>query len=119
MPSHGPRCGVLRRGGIGRRGGAVGPRPPAPADAAVSVGPSGLALFAVSYRATLDDGARDEAAFAVPLDFSLTEGSQLVLPLQAASLSRYESLAPGVGAYPVLRRTASVAGSATVRRGAA
>ena len=55
----------------------------------------GLALFAVSYRATLDDGARDEAAFAVPLDFSLTEGSQLVLPLQAASLSRYEAIAPG------------------------
>ncbi len=42
----------------------------------------GLALFAVSYRATLADGARDEAAFAVPLDFTLTEGSQLVLPLQ-------------------------------------
>ena len=73
----------------------------------------GLALFAVSYRATLDAGARDEAAFAVPLDFSLTEGSQLVLPLQAASLSRYEAIAPGVGAYPVLRRTASVPGSGT------
>ena len=73
----------------------------------------GLALFAVSYRATLDDGARDEAAFAVPLDFSLTEGSQLVLPLQAAALSRYEAIAPGVGAYPVLRRTASVPGPGT------
>ncbi len=73
----------------------------------------GLALFAVSYRATLDDGARDEAAFAVPLDFSLSEGTQLVLPLQAASLSRYDALAQGVGAYPVLRRTASVPGPGT------
>jgi hypothetical protein len=73
----------------------------------------GLALFAVSYRTTLADGARDEAAFAVPLDFTLTEGSQLVLPLQNVPLHRYESLAPGVGAYPVLRRTASVAGSGT------
>ena len=71
----------------------------------------GLALFAVSYRATLADGARDEAAYAVPLDYTLTEGSQLVLPLAAATVSRYDALAPGVGAYPVLRRTASVAGS--------
>ena len=71
----------------------------------------GLALFAVSYRATLADGARDEAAFAVPLDYTLSEGSQLVLPLQAAPLRRYRALAAGVGAYPVLRRTASVAGS--------
>ena len=36
-----------------------------------------------------------------------------MLPLQAASLSRYEALAPGVGAYPVLRRTASVPGAGT------
>jgi hypothetical protein len=71
----------------------------------------GLALFAVSYRATLSDGARDEAAYAVPLDFSLTEGSQLVLPLHAASIKGYESLAPGVSAYPVLRRTANIPGS--------
>jgi hypothetical protein len=71
----------------------------------------GLALFAVSYRATLAAGARDEAAFAVPLDYTLSEGSQLVLPLAAAPLRRYRALAPGVGAYPVLRRTASVAGA--------
>jgi FtsX-like permease family len=71
----------------------------------------GLALFAVSYRATLADGARDEAAYAVPLDYTVTEGSQLVLPLSAAPVSRYDSLAPGTAAYPILRRTASVAGS--------
>ncbi len=71
----------------------------------------GLALFAVSYRATLADGARDEAAYSVPLDYTLTEGPQLVLPLAAAPMSRYDSLAPGTAAYPILRRSASVAGS--------
>src|SRR5207248_10490782 len=38
----------------------------------------GLALFAASYRATLERSARDEEAFAVPLDYTLSEGSQLV-----------------------------------------
>lgn len=73
----------------------------------------GLGLFAASWRATLDQGARDEAAFAVPLDFSVIEGSRLVLPLEAGSLRRYEALAPGVRAFPVLRRTAAVAGLGT------
>jgi ABC-type antimicrobial peptide transport system permease subunit len=73
----------------------------------------GLALFAASYRATLQDGARDEAAFAVPLDYTLSEGPGLVLPLDAARLSRYDQIAPGVSAYPVLRRTATVAGAGT------
>jgi hypothetical protein len=71
----------------------------------------GLALFAVSYRATLAAGARDEAAYAVPLDYTVTEGRQLVLPLAAAPLSRYDAIEPGTAAYPILRRTASVAGS--------
>jgi hypothetical protein len=70
----------------------------------------GLALFAASWRATLDDGARDKAAFAVPLDVTVDEGSRLVLPLDAAPLPRYEALGPGVRAYPILRRNANVAG---------
>jgi hypothetical protein len=68
----------------------------------------GLALLATAYRATLDGGARDEAAYQVPLDFSVTEGSRLVLPLEAAPLGRYRSLARDVGAYPVVRRFADV-----------
>ena len=36
-----------------------------------------------------------------------------MLPLDAASLRGYEALAPGVLAYPVLRRTANVAGAGT------
>src|SRR5262249_24010515 len=72
----------------------------------------GLGLFAASYRATLEDGDRDEAAYAVPLDYTLSEGPRLVLPLDAAPLSRYQQIA-GVYAYPVLRRTAAVAGAGT------
>ena len=71
----------------------------------------GLALFAAGYRSTLEQGARDEAAYAVPLDFSLTEGSRLVLPLDAAPTTAYTRLAPGTHVYPVLRRTATVPGS--------
>jgi hypothetical protein len=70
----------------------------------------GLALFATTYRATLRAGARDEAAFAVPLDYTLTTGPRLVRPLDAAPVRSYERLAGGVHAYPVIRRTAEVAG---------
>jgi hypothetical protein len=72
-----------------------------------------LAFFAASYRATLSTGAREEAAFAVPLDFALSEGARLVLPLDAAPLERYRRLAPGTQAYPVVRRSASVAALGT------
>ena len=71
----------------------------------------GLALFAAGYRSTLVQGARDEAAYVVPLDFTLTEGSRLVLPLDAALPSAYARLAPGTRVYPVLRRNATVPGS--------
>ena len=71
----------------------------------------GLALFAATYRATLDRGASDQAAFRVPLDFTVSEGSRLVRPLDAAPPSRYESLGPGVAAYPVVRLSATVPGS--------
>ena len=70
----------------------------------------GLALFASSWRATLERGARDQAAFQVPLDVTLTEGTQLVQPLDVASLAGYGRLAPGVTAFPVVRRLADVAG---------
>jgi hypothetical protein len=70
----------------------------------------GLALFAAAYRSTLDAGARDEAAFQVPLDFALGEDTHLVRPLEAAPLSRFQRLAPGVRAYPVLRQSADVPG---------
>jgi hypothetical protein len=73
----------------------------------------GLALFALSYRSTLDAGAADEAAFAVPADFTVTESTALVQPLEAASIARYERLAPDARAYPVVRQTATVPGEGT------
>jgi hypothetical protein len=71
----------------------------------------GLALFAASYRATLARGAGDQAAFEVPLDYTLSEGSRLVLPLDAAPLARYDALGSGVRAYPVVRLSATTPGS--------
>jgi MFS family permease len=70
----------------------------------------GLALFAASYRATLAQGADDQAAFQVPLDFTVSEGSRLVLPLDAASLARYESIGKDVQAHPVVRLSATTPG---------
>jgi predicted lysophospholipase L1 biosynthesis ABC-type transport system permease subunit len=50
----------------------------------------GLALFAVTYRSTLLRGQEDEASFAVPASFVLSEDlSQLVPVLHGAPLDRY------------------------------
>jgi len=73
----------------------------------------GFALFAASYAATLGRGAHDESAFAVPLDFTLSQGAQSELPLDIAGLDRYRQVGPGVRAYPVLRRAATVGGVGT------
>jgi hypothetical protein len=71
----------------------------------------GLAVFALSYRDTLQTGESDQAAFAVPLDFTVAESSELVNPLDAAPLSRYRSLAAGAVAAPVIRMSAAVPGA--------
>jgi hypothetical protein len=71
----------------------------------------GLALFAAAYRATLSRGAADQAAFEVPLDYTVSEGSRLVTPLDAASLAAYGRTAPGARAYPVLRVAATTPGA--------
>jgi hypothetical protein len=71
----------------------------------------GLGLFALVYRGTLQHGNDDRAAYAVPLDFVVREDlapGRLVPPLDAASLARYQSLAPGVDVVPVIRESGSV-----------
>ncbi len=69
----------------------------------------GLALFAVVYRSTLIQGQHDEAAYAVPASFVLTEDlSQLVPVLHAAPASAYPATPS-----PVLRLTGNVPSGAT------
>jgi hypothetical protein len=64
----------------------------------------GLALFAATYRSTLVRNQADEAAFAVPLDFTLQENdAQGEYVLEAAPPERYTRLSPGAQAYPVVR----------------
>lgn len=70
----------------------------------------GLALFAASYRATLDRGATDQAGFQVPLDFSVAEGPRLVRPLDAAPLHRFATVDGATAAYPVVRLAATTPG---------
>jgi hypothetical protein len=70
----------------------------------------GLALFAAAYRATLAHGAADQAAFSVPLDYTVAEGSKLVLPLDAAPLAAYARTARGARPYPVVRVSATAPG---------
>ncbi len=68
----------------------------------------GLAVFALSYAATLSTGEHDQAAYKVPGDLTVTSGPSLVQPLEAAPMTAYSRLA-GSGGYatPVLRRAAS------------
>jgi FtsX-like permease family len=64
----------------------------------------GLALFAVAYRATLIRGQHDEAAYAVPASFVLSEDLLQLVPVQhAAPQSAYP--APPV---PVVRLSGNV-----------
>jgi FtsX-like permease family len=71
---------------LGRRGGTA---IVASAFLVVSVG---VALFAVSYRATLERGQRDQAAFAVPADYVLSENLQRLVPVQAIDPAAFASL---------------------------
>jgi FtsX-like permease family len=71
----------------------------------------GLALFAAAYRATLARGDADQAAFQVPLDYTVSEGSKLVMPLDAASLRSFAATAPGARAYGVVRISATTPGT--------
>jgi len=69
----------------------------------------GLGILASSYRATLEGGQRDEAAYAVPADVIAREGAALVRPLDVAPLTEWRSLPGGPQALPVLRLPASTA----------
>ena len=73
-------------------------------------------IFAVVYRSTLDDGISEQAAYAVPRDFTVREDlspAGLVAPLEAAPLTSYEGLGAAVIRFSGVRR-APGAGAATL-----
>ena len=63
-----------------------------------------LATFALGYRSTLQTGSFDQAAFAVPLDFTITEGAALIRPQQILANASLSTSANGVMATDVVRR---------------
>jgi hypothetical protein len=56
----------------------------------------GVALFAVSYRATLERGQRDQAAFAVPADYVLSEDLERLVTVQQVAPRVFASLGDSV-----------------------
>jgi hypothetical protein len=75
---------------LARRGGA------AVVAAAFVVVSAGVALFAVTYRATLERGQRDQAAFSVPADYVLSEDLTRLVPIQRVSPARLGTLGDAV-----------------------
>jgi hypothetical protein len=110
---------VARRGPLAGRLSLVAlARNPPPASLAIAfiTVSIGLGGFALSYRATLERGAADEAANSVPLDAIVAPGQDFASPLALASQARWQALAGGP-AWPVRRTYASYAigyGTATV-----
>jgi hypothetical protein len=102
-----PRQSIAAR--LGLSGAAGRPLRPA-ATAALVAAALAAAVFAGSYRATLDRGAADQAAFAVPLDASLGIGRAQVRPQDAVAPQVLLAAAGGSadGVVPVLRQTASL-----------
>lgn len=101
-----PRRAVAARLGLS----AAGSRPLRPVvTAAVLTAAIAATVFAGGYRATLDRGAADQAAFQVPLDLRVRGGASLVPPLAADSLAGYRAAAgPGGGAFGVLHTAGSL-----------
>jgi hypothetical protein len=71
-----------------------------------------VVVFAGAYRATLSQGAVDQAAFAVPLDARVRIGPTADRPLDVAGVGAFAGTAPGVTVHPVLRASAGVRVSA-------
>jgi hypothetical protein len=85
-------------------------RPGAGASAAAFLVASiGLAIFASSYRATLVQGQREQAAFALGADFVLREDLRRLVPVrEIATDERLAALGDEVDAAPVTRVSANV-----------
>src|SRR5205807_10027481 len=84
---------------------ARGPGLPSVAVAFIAIS-VGLGGFALSYRATLQRSAADQAGDRVPLDAVISPGPSFAPPLQLAPLSSWRTLAGGT-ALPIRRTDAS------------
>lgn len=79
--------------------GEVARRPAVPlATAGFLAAATMLGLFSLGYRSTLSAGARDQAAFTVPLDITLTGGPALVRPSALEPMGGWSALTPNIGA---------------------
>jgi hypothetical protein len=111
-----PLCVAAAARLLGRRAplvrtalGEVGRRPALPlATAGFLAAATTLGVFSFGYRATLQSGAHDQAAFAVPYDITLTEGPALIRPSAVAPVDGWEHLAPSARSTNVLRRGVAV-----------
>lgn len=97
---------------VGAALGEVGRRPVLPlATAGFIAAATTLGVFSLGYRATLQAGAHDEAAYIVPYDLTLTEGASLVRPSALRPAGGWQSSLAGAVATDVLRRGGSVLSS--------
>ena len=71
----------------------------------------GLALFAETYRWTLVEGQRDQAGFAVPADYVVSEDITKLIPVRTAVTPE---LARSVGGRFVVRQGGSIEGAAAL-----
>jgi hypothetical protein len=69
--------------------------------------------FALSYRTTLMQGAREQAAFDVPFDATLNVGRDLVRPWQLTKTTEWNQVLAGTTATDVLRRGVTLRRSGT------
>ncbi len=97
---------------VGASLGEVRRRPTLPlATAGFIAAATTLGVFSFGYRSTLQGGAHDEAAYAVPYDLTLTEGAALLRPAALQPAAGWQSIAPGAVATDVLQRGGSVLSS--------
>nr|MBA2474793.1 hypothetical protein [Actinomycetota bacterium] len=74
-----------------------------------------VATFAATYRATLERGQREQAAFALGADIVLREDLRRLVPVrEVATERRLAGLGDDVDAAPVIRQVANVAGVGTL-----
>ncbi len=73
-----------------------------------------LAMLTLGYSSGLSQQVTTQARNLVPLDISLSTGSNLIRPLDLAGASDYASLLPNSEAFPILRTGTSVRGTSTV-----